>query len=95
MLLRTENNWKKKLSPEDESRLNEMLERTGVHRPAYSVAEDIKIAQLWCALIEMRKENTHLKERLSRLEYLMDGFVSRATSLELNKQDVLESHKRF
>ncbi|MFH0837339.1 MAG: hypothetical protein V1870_04375 [Candidatus Aenigmatarchaeota archaeon] len=95
MLLRTEHNWKKKLALEDENRLNEMLERTGVHRPAYSVAEEIKTAQLWCALIEIKKENLHLKERLSRLEYLMDGFVSRATSLELNKQEILDSHKRF
>ncbi len=95
MFLKTESNWKKKLAPEDENRLNELLERTSMHRPAYNMAEEVKAAQLWCALVEMRKENAHLKDRLGKLEYLLDGFVSRVHSIESEKKAVIESHERF
>ncbi|MBI4895685.1 MAG: hypothetical protein HY831_04295 [Candidatus Aenigmarchaeota archaeon] len=95
MLLRTESNWKKKLAPEDENKLNELLERTSNHRPAYSLAEEVKAAQLWCALIEMKKENVHLKERIGKLEYIIDGFVARVHSLESEKKVIIESHERF
>lgn len=95
MFLKTEANWKKKLNPEDENMLNELLERTAVNRQAYSLAEEVKAAQLWCALIEMKKENARLKERLGKIEYLIDGFAARVHSLDADKKAVIESHERF
>src|SRR3989338_3794687 len=95
MLFRIDRNWKKRLSSEDESKLNDLIERSSVHRSAYLVAEDVEIAQLWCALVEMKKETSGIRERISKIEYLLEGFTSRAVSMESGKRDVIESHERF
>lgn len=48
--------WKDNLSDEAQSILADLLESTKKHRVGYSSADDIKIAQLWSALIEIKKQ---------------------------------------
>jgi len=48
--------WKDCLQPEDQKILAEVLETTKRHKCAYCQAEDVKVAQLWCALVEMKKK---------------------------------------
>jgi hypothetical protein len=95
MIFRIEDNWKKELSNMDEAALNELLHKTASHRNAYSTAEEVKIAQLWCALLETRKERDDLDARLKRLEFLLDGFLIRANQLDAGKRKAAEILEKF
>lgn len=50
-----EEDWKDYLSRDSQKVLAELLEETSDHKGAYLQADDVKVAQLWCALIEMKK----------------------------------------
>jgi len=95
MLLKTERNWKSLLSPEDEQRMNFILEQIKKHRAAYLSADDVKLAQLWCALLETQKQNASLDARLKRLEFVFGGLATRAQTLDKSASKLLESLGRF
>jgi len=57
-----ETDWKDYLSRDAQAILAELLESARDHKGAYMQAEDVKVAQLWAALIEMKKELDSLKE---------------------------------
>ena len=59
--------WKECLSEEDQAVLAEIFDITKKHKCSYCSAEDVKIAQLWCALMEARKEVKELKDSVQRL----------------------------
>lgn len=77
MLFTRTNEWKGFLSASDERALNEFLERIAEYRPAYKNAENVKNAQLWCAVLEVLKQNRKLQERVRRLEFILEGLTSR------------------
>ncbi len=54
--------WKEFLSEDARRELQEILEMARRHRPAYSQADDVRIAQIWSALIELRKEIKEIRE---------------------------------
>jgi D-serine deaminase-like pyridoxal phosphate-dependent protein len=60
--------WKECLSEEDKKVLEELIATTKRHRCAYLQADDVKVAQLWCALVEMRKELDNTKKLLGKIE---------------------------
>lgn len=74
-------NWKKLLNLDDELLLNEILMKAASHRGAYRNADDIKIAQLWCGMIETKKHLNQLDTRLRRIEKLLGSII------EKNKED--------
>ena len=83
--------WKTLLGKEDEEKLNELIKSAAKHREAYSKAENIKMAQLWCALLEMRKQQEELELRLARLED-----VFRAAGERMREtQKIRESLEKF
>ncbi len=92
MLFKNEKNWKAFLSLSDEAALDKVLERTAIHRPAYKNAEDVKTAQLWCALIEMMKYQERLNKRLARIEKLLDGLFEKERQ---EKQKLIDSLRKF
>lgn len=51
-----EKDWKECLAEEDQQVLAGLFEKARRHKCAYCSAEDVKVAQLWCALVEMKKE---------------------------------------
>lgn len=57
-----ETDWKDYLSRDAQQVLAELLESARDHKGAYMQADDVKVAQLWVALIEMKKEMDQLKE---------------------------------
>jgi len=57
-----EEDWKDYLSRDAQVVLAELLESARDHKGAYMQAEDVKVAQLWAAMIEMKKELDSLKE---------------------------------
>ena len=97
MLLKSEKNWKALLTPHDEERLNSLLERVKQYRGAYMNADDIKLAQMWCTMLQLSKENAILEARVRRLEWLLNGMLGRAKQAQdaAAKTALLESAGRF
>ncbi len=92
MLFNTTKDWKKYLNPKDEDVLNELLEKTEMYRGAYKNADDIKIAKLWSALIELQKEINSLNNRMKRIEFIIGGMLNRA---EEERRKLLKSLEQF
>jgi len=72
-------------------KLNELIRAAAKHREAYSKAENIKIAQLWCALLELRKQQEEIELRLARLE---DIFRAAGERMRETRQ-IRESLEKF
>ena len=79
--------WKELLSEEDRKELKELLDKTRRHRCAYLEADDTKIAQLWCALIELRKE---MKEFKKLIEKVSEPFKAIVEIGEAEKRRAIE-----
>lgn len=95
MLFKTEDDWKQLLPPDDEERLNDILRRVAKHRGAYRNAHDVKNAQLWAAILELRKENAALLNRLKKTEFLLDGLKERVKQQEAAEKELIESLEKF
>lgn len=59
--------WTHFLSPEASSLLRSMLEAAYNHRDAYFRADDIKNAQLWSAIIELKRQINDLNEKIENM----------------------------
>ncbi len=68
--------WKEFLTDETKQTLANVLESTRDHRGAFFRADDIKSAQLWCALVELSKEISYIKSRLNLVEAPLQAIVS-------------------
>ncbi len=95
MLFKVSDDWKQLLSPEDEEKLNEILKRAARYRGAYRNAHDVKNAQLWAAILELRKENQALLNRLKRTEFVLDGMRERIRKQEDSERELIESLEKF
>jgi len=84
--------WKENLSIEAEQELNQLLEKVKKHRCAYRSAENVQIAQLWCALIEVMRAIKEIDGRLSRIEKILDKVFR---TYEEDKDKLLRSLLRF
>lgn len=82
-----EKDWKEFLGPSDQEILAELLEGTKVHRAAYTQAEDVKVAQLWCAITELTKQLKDMESKIEKMEKLFKGIVGLA---EVEKRKALE-----
>src|SRR3972149_1366283 len=60
--------WKDYLAPDAQQVLANLIESAKLHKGAYTRSDDIRNAQLWTALIEMKKEIENLKEKYGKLE---------------------------
>jgi len=67
--------WKECLSEEDQAVLAELFDITKRHKCAYCSAEDVKVAQLWCALMEFRKDFSELKKSVEKLTSPFEAIV--------------------
>jgi|UniRef100_A0A7C5UW39 hypothetical protein len=67
-MFNNEKDWKECLNEEDKKVLEELITATKKHKCAYSQADDVKVAQLWCALVEMKKELDSTKAMLGKVE---------------------------
>lgn len=95
MLFRIADDWKQMLPPEDETRLNNILKGIARHRSAYRMSKDVKVAQLWCALLEMKKENALLYKRLKKMEYIFEGIAERIRRENVEEKEILDSLDKF
>lgn len=75
-MFRKKADWKENLNDEDKPVLQDILNSTKKHRYAYTNADDVKVAQLWTALIEMKKELDKTNEMLGNLKKPWEAIVS-------------------
>ncbi|MFH0832121.1 MAG: hypothetical protein V1900_00140 [Candidatus Aenigmatarchaeota archaeon] len=94
-MFKMEKDWKQLLANEDEARMNEILRKVAKYRGAYRNADDIRAAQLWCAVLELQKEILSLNKRLIKLEDLLDGMLDRVRKQEDEKRKIVESLEMF
>ena len=95
MFYNTAKDWKQFLTLEDENRINEILRTVSKYRGAYKNADDVKIAQLWCSVLELKKESMLLNKRLLRIEDILGGMVERVRKQDEDKKRVVESLEKF
>ena len=95
MLFKAEKDWKQFLSPEDEERLNDILKRAARYRGAYKNADEVKIAQLWSAVLEMYKQNLILQRRLDEVTEIFESIAAKLRKKEEEKKELIESLERF
>jgi len=60
--------WKSYLTEEDKKILSYLLNVTRKYKYAYEQSSDVKIAQLWTALIEIQKQLEQMNKLLGKLE---------------------------
>lgn len=76
MVFREKEDWKEFLSEDAKQILSSIFESTRKHKGAYINADDVKIAQLWCALIELKKDVNEIKRILGKLEEPFKAIIS-------------------
>ncbi len=94
-MLFNQKDWKENLPEEDEKKLNELLKSVAKYRQAYSAASDIKSAQLWCAVLELKKESTGMEKRIARIEELLENILSLAKLKYEEKKRLEDSLETF
>jgi hypothetical protein len=95
MLFKVSDDWKQLLSQEDEIKLNEILNRVSKYRGAYKNAHNVKNAQLWTAILELRKENQALLNRIKKTEFIIDGVRDRIRAQDAAERELIESLEKF
>jgi hypothetical protein len=76
MAFREKEDWKELLSEDAKQILANIFESTKKHKGAYLSAEDVKIAQLWCAIVELKKDTDEIKRMLGKLEEPFKAIVA-------------------
>ncbi|MEM7821476.1 MAG: hypothetical protein QXX38_01540 [Candidatus Aenigmatarchaeota archaeon] len=79
--------WKECLEEETRNILANIFEKIRKHKCAYMKADDVKVAQLWCAIAEMNKE---IKEMTSLLRKIEEPFKSIVAIGEAEKKRTIE-----
>src|SRR3989344_6170220 len=93
LFFQKKDDWKSSLQKKDEKKLNEILVKTEKHKMAYLKSNNIKIAQLWSALLEMEKEKEYMERRIRRMEYIFSGMTERLRN-EIVLEDTEKAEKR-
>ncbi|MBI2547459.1 MAG: hypothetical protein HYW23_03365 [Candidatus Aenigmarchaeota archaeon] len=75
-LIKKKADWKDNLNDEDKPVMNQIIDSTKKHRYAYTSADDPKIAQLWTAIIELKKEMNKTQDMLGKLKEPWSAIVS-------------------
>lgn len=95
MLIKSMKDWKQFLDSEDEEKLNRLLKEVAKHRGAYRNADDVKIAQLWSAFLEMRKENDSLRRRVDDMESIFEFIYSKMKKRHEEREELFKSLEKF
>lgn len=86
-MAKKEDDWKEYLNPETKSILAEVLNDTKAHKGAYMNAQDVKVAQLWCAIADMKKHLEKLEKSQIRIE---EPFRAIVEAGDAEKKKVIE-----
>lgn len=86
-----EKDWKEFLYEDTQVEIADLLERAKKHRAAYMRADDVKVAQLWCALAEVLKQVKNMDDRLQKMETAIQALVGMG---EVAKKELLREKLR-
>ncbi|MEM5793188.1 MAG: hypothetical protein QXY45_02410 [Candidatus Aenigmatarchaeota archaeon] len=75
MLFGEEKDWKEFLCGNAQVELAELIEKAKQHKCAYTQADDVKVAQLWCALVEVSRHLKSLEERVEKSEVALKSIA--------------------
>ncbi len=95
MLFKVADDWKQHLHPEDELRMNNIIKRVAKHRSAYRTSKDVKVAQLWCALLELDKKQDETSRDMRKLRMIIEGFAEVIKKVDAEDKKLLESLEKF
>ncbi|MBS3054118.1 MAG: hypothetical protein J4431_01120 [Candidatus Aenigmarchaeota archaeon] len=95
VLMKEGKDWKEFLAPRDEEKINDILKKVARHRGAYSHAEDMRNAQLWCAILELSGAQQSMEERLSEMEGVFETMFQRMRFREDEKRELHRSLETF
>jgi len=79
--------WTECLMKEDREILKELVAKAAKHRCAYLSADDVKVAQLWTALIEMKKE---FDKKIELLDRVVEPFKKIVEFGEMEKRKAIK-----
>jgi cell pole-organizing protein PopZ len=82
-----EKDWKDYLAETDREILAQLIDSTRKHKCAFMQAEDVKVAQLWCALVEMRKQMLELEKLVGKVAEPFKAIVEMG---EIEKRKTIE-----
>ena len=91
VLFGKEKDWKEYLYEDTQVEIADLLERAKKHRAAYMQADDVKVAQLWCALAEVLKQVKNVESRLDKMETAIKALVGMG---EVAKKELLREKLR-
>ena len=83
-----EEDWKDLLCDNSAAELAELIEKTKKHRCAYMQADDVKVAQVWCALVEVYKKLKEVECRVAKMESVAKEFIEMG---EFAKKEALKT----
>lgn len=87
--------WKQFLSADDEAGLNEFLRKLAKHKGAYKNSDDVKSAQLWCAVLELGKENLLLRKKLREIEDVFESMFEKMKRKDEERKELAKSLENF
>jgi len=79
--------WKDCLREDEKETLQKLLDGTKKFKCAFSKADDVKVAQLWCALLEIKREIDEIKGMLAKVE---EPFKTIVEIGDMEKRRVIE-----
>lgn len=79
--------WKCCLPPEDQEVIAELLEKTKWKKGAFMQADDVKVAQLWCVVVDLKKEINQLRAAVEKTEAPFKDITSMA---DIEKRKAVE-----
>jgi hypothetical protein len=99
MLFGEEKDWKESLCGNAQVELAELIERAKQHSCAYTQADDVKVAQVWCALTEIVREIKRMQEKVERTEIALRGIaemgeIAKRQALREKVSDLLKAKSK-
>lgn len=87
--------WKEFMSEDDKEVLNSVIHMSKRHKGAYMNADEARVAQLWCALLEMKREMDELKSGQEKTQMPFKAFaemgdVEKRKTIEQMVKDMLK-----
>ncbi len=95
MLFRENKDWKQLLREDEELMLNEILKDLTKHRGAYKNAGDVKIAQIWCAILELKKQNESIVKEVHEINEVFKSIADHFQKKEKYKKELKDSLEKF
>ena len=91
--------WKELLCGNAQVELAELIERAKQHKCAYMQADDVKIGQLWCALVEVSRQVKTVEERVEKSETALKavaemGEIAKRQTLTEKVQELLKAKNK-